>query len=1003
MGPIDCPPKIDGQIDDICWKKAAHLDDFLLLSSGQKPSERTEAWIGYDQTHFYLAARMHCEDPKKLSAKIKDRDGPVFEDDDFELFLDSANDGDSFYQFAVNSAGTRHDRRRWLDPVAATMNERIDWNGQWKVQTAVDSNGWNVEMAVPFVDIQFSPHPGNIMGIQLARASPSRKEWSCWTATERFPNAMNFGVLCFRSRIASSASIKNVRFARFLDHIPTSLWFDLECRASSKMEGDLHAVVIGPYRQRYEKLGKFLAEKWPIQWEFDFERESLPSGRYKVICVLDAKEKGVAQPYLGYVDLQIPSPVHYGDMIFCPAVKSVVWKKREFSFHGNESVHIRKNASAHEQQLAGDFSDEIFGFCGQRLPVKRLEFSSKIPVLMVCEKTPTQSDVDRLLGKLGSLKQKEAYCLFFSENAIGIGGIAVEGVGHGTVTAGQLMKRSSLLEKDAIPGVEILDWPDIDCRMVWHWLGTGPNWRPEFAYDDYLKEIKRLLAGAKINSYTVDFQDYIALQNAQNQKAVNRHPLLTITEYGALADFCRRQFVGFFPCLPSGSYSWWMTRAWPELKEKNKSGSGFQADVLHPDFYARLFPVMDELIDAAKPAFFCINQDEWWGYGDRESWPKPKHEIFLGHILKVYNHLKGRGIRTAMMSDQLLRDHGGGQFGDGYEVMMAKMPKDILILNWSYPFLKSSIKELTQRGFSVAQLQNGFSPVASGDKKLICAYGTLTANPFFMFNKNAGQYQIRSFHQILRCADYGWNLFHDKELPSEEWVRLYGHNITSMCSVRPNPAGSHEFSIVDLTPYCHRGGSTNDELAGFSLPGMTPGRQTMGFIPVSISKSEKNGCAWVAGTMDGVKIPIHRKFSSLLFFHTAFLGAKEKAFFADTQWKCGIGSYEMLYDDASTEKIRMVFNRNIHSWRPDPPLSRYLIDARYVWEGITPQRELRCAYLYEWVNPHPEKTIDSVLVKSNGTPAKPILVSLSGRLPHSEVAFKTGSTERFKSPSKNLQ
>ena len=55
------PPKIDGVLDDIAWRTAAHSDDFrqIFPSENVAPTERTEFWVTYDADCIYVAVRCH--------------------------------------------------------------------------------------------------------------------------------------------------------------------------------------------------------------------------------------------------------------------------------------------------------------------------------------------------------------------------------------------------------------------------------------------------------------------------------------------------------------------------------------------------------------------------------------------------------------------------------------------------------------------------------------------------------------------------------------------------------------------------------------------------------------------------------------------------------------------------------------------------------------------------------------------------------------------------------
>ena len=53
------PPKIDGLLDEVYEKESLKIEDFVQLSPKEngQPSEKTIAYLGYDEKNLYLAFR----------------------------------------------------------------------------------------------------------------------------------------------------------------------------------------------------------------------------------------------------------------------------------------------------------------------------------------------------------------------------------------------------------------------------------------------------------------------------------------------------------------------------------------------------------------------------------------------------------------------------------------------------------------------------------------------------------------------------------------------------------------------------------------------------------------------------------------------------------------------------------------------------------------------------------------------------------------------------------
>ena len=86
------PVTVDGRLDDAAWKQAPWTADFVDIEGAVKPVPRyrTRAKMLWDDKYFYIAAEL--QEPH-VWATITQRDAVIFQDPDFEVFIDP--DGDS--------------------------------------------------------------------------------------------------------------------------------------------------------------------------------------------------------------------------------------------------------------------------------------------------------------------------------------------------------------------------------------------------------------------------------------------------------------------------------------------------------------------------------------------------------------------------------------------------------------------------------------------------------------------------------------------------------------------------------------------------------------------------------------------------------------------------------------------------------------------------------------------------------------------------------------------
>ena len=153
-------PKIDGRLDDTAWVAAGWTDEFVDIEGSAKPKPRfrTRAKMLWDDKYFYVAADM--EEPH-VWGTIKKHDEVIFQDPDFEVFIDPNGDSHEYYEFEMNALNTGWDlflpkpykdggpaKNEWEIPglktavhVRGTLNDPSDRDEGWSVEIALP---WNV-------------------------------------------------------------------------------------------------------------------------------------------------------------------------------------------------------------------------------------------------------------------------------------------------------------------------------------------------------------------------------------------------------------------------------------------------------------------------------------------------------------------------------------------------------------------------------------------------------------------------------------------------------------------------------------------------------------------------------------------------------------------------------------------------------------------------------------------------------------------------------------------
>ena len=99
------PITIDGSMRDPGWADPPWTDDFIDITGEEalRPQFRTRVKMGWDDQFFYVAAEL--EEPH-VWGTITEKNAVIFEDNDFEVFIDPDCDGLDYYEFEINALGT---------------------------------------------------------------------------------------------------------------------------------------------------------------------------------------------------------------------------------------------------------------------------------------------------------------------------------------------------------------------------------------------------------------------------------------------------------------------------------------------------------------------------------------------------------------------------------------------------------------------------------------------------------------------------------------------------------------------------------------------------------------------------------------------------------------------------------------------------------------------------------------------------------------------------------
>ncbi len=221
------PLRLDGELDEPFYEATPSISGFIqsVPDEGAPATERTEAWIWFDDENVYVSARLWDSAPEsEWVANELRRDGPqVRANDHFGVIFDTFYDRRNGVFFYTNPLGALTD--------LAIANERDgnhDWNTVWDVRTGRFEGGWTVEMQFPFKSLRYRPGLQQVWGVQMRRNVARKNESSHLTF---IPRSVGSGAM----RISMGGTLVGLEAPR------TSRVFEVKPYGISGLDTDLTA------------------------------------------------------------------------------------------------------------------------------------------------------------------------------------------------------------------------------------------------------------------------------------------------------------------------------------------------------------------------------------------------------------------------------------------------------------------------------------------------------------------------------------------------------------------------------------------------------------------------------------------------------------------------------------------------------------------------------------------------------------------------------------------
>ncbi len=190
--------RLDGRLDEAIYSRTPAISDFHQQEpvEGAPATEKTEAWIFFDDNSLYISFRLWESRLDAIVANEMRRDSNnIFQNDHIAFLLDTFRDRRNGIEFAVNAIGGR-----WDGQISNERTFNADWNPIWDLEVGRFEQGWTVEIVLPFKSLRYSPGRDQIWGFNARRVNRAKNEVSFLTRIPRSLGQMGL----FRASLAAT-------------------------------------------------------------------------------------------------------------------------------------------------------------------------------------------------------------------------------------------------------------------------------------------------------------------------------------------------------------------------------------------------------------------------------------------------------------------------------------------------------------------------------------------------------------------------------------------------------------------------------------------------------------------------------------------------------------------------------------------------------------------------------------------------------------------------------
>ncbi len=156
------------------------IENFIqrLPNDGEPSSQRTEVYIGYNESEVFAVFLAFDDNPSLVRANMSAREA-IDEDDSVGLIFDTFNDQRTAFAFRTTALGIQWDAR-WTEGSSRRAGFDTTLEAVWDSDGQVTDQGFMASMTIPLSSLRFNNDEEQTWRVQFVRLIPRLNEEAYW-------------------------------------------------------------------------------------------------------------------------------------------------------------------------------------------------------------------------------------------------------------------------------------------------------------------------------------------------------------------------------------------------------------------------------------------------------------------------------------------------------------------------------------------------------------------------------------------------------------------------------------------------------------------------------------------------------------------------------------------------------------------------------------------------------------------------------------------------------